>query len=492
MIKMRCLAAAMLIFGFIATTKAAESDVLDLGDDNFVSTLKQQETTLVMFYAPWCGHCKRLKPEYAKAAELVKDDDPPIRLAKVDCTEAGKETCSKYSVSGYPTLKIFRQDEVSQDYNGPREALGIAKYMRAQVGPASKNVRSLEELVKFLDTKETSIFGNFEDIDSKLAKIFLKFADKNREKYRFGHSSDEEVLKKNGETDKIVLIRAPHLSNKFEASTVKFEGSSESDLSTFVKENYHGLVGHRTQDTSRDFQNPLITAYYSVDYQKNPKGTNYWRNRVLKVAKEFAGQISFAVSSKDDFQHELNEYGYDFVGDKPVVLARDAKNLKYSLKDEFSVENLQDFVEKLLAGELEAYIKSEAVPESNDAPVKVAVAKNFDDIVINNGKDTLIEFYAPWCGHCKKLTPIYEELAEKLQDEEVVIVKMDATANDVPPEFNVRGFPTLFWLPKDSKNKPVSYNGGREVDDFIKYIAKEATSELKSFDRDGRPKKTEL
>jgi len=69
---------------------------------------------------------------------------------------------------------------------------------------------------------------------------------------------------------------------------------------------------------------------------------------------------------------------------------------------------------------------------------------------------------------------------------------MDATANDVPPEFNVRGFPTLFWLPKDAKNKPVSYNGGREVDDFLKYIAKEATTELKGFDRSGKPKKTEL
>ncbi|KAH8401434.1 hypothetical protein KR009_005448, partial [Drosophila setifemur] len=486
------LSAAVLLLGAIAIASGAEQDVLELGDDDFSSTLKQHETTLVMFYAPWCGHCKRLKPEYAKAAEIVKDDDPPIKLAKVDCTEAGKEVCSKYSVSGYPTLKIFRQDEVSQDYNGPREAIGIAKYMRAQVGPASKNLKSVEELLKFLDTKDTTLFGYFSDVDSKLAKVFLKFADKNREKYRFGHSSDADVLAKQGETDKIVLIRAPHLSNKFEASTVKFEGSSESDLTTFVKENYHGLVGHRTQDTVRDFQNPLITAYFSVDYQKNPKGTNYWRNRVLKVAKEFVGQINFAIASKDDFQHELNEYGYDFVGDKPVILARDEKNLKYALKDEFSVENLQDFVEKLLGSELEPYIKSEAIPESNDAPVKVAVAKNFDDLVINNGKDTLIEFYAPWCGHCKKLTPIYEELAEKLQDEEVSIVKMDATANDVPPEFNVRGFPTLFWLPKDAKNKPVSYNGGRELDDFVKYIAKEASTELKGFDRSGKPKKVEL
>ena len=52
----------------------------------------------------------------------------------------------------------------------------------------------------------------------------------------------------------------------------------------------------------------------------------------------------------------------------------------------------------------------------------------------------LIEFYAPWCGHCKSLAPKYEELAKKLEKEDdIVIAKMDATANDVPSNFEVRG-----------------------------------------------------
>jgi protein disulfide isomerase family A protein 3 len=82
----------------------------------------------------------------------------------------------------------------------------------------------------------------------------------------------------------------------------------------------------------------------------------------------------------------------------------------------------------------------------------------------------------------------------QLKDEDVAIVKMDATANDVPPLYEVRGFPTLFWVPKDQKDKPIKYEGGREVSDFIKFIAKEATNELKAYDRSGNPKesKTEL
>lgn len=132
--------------------------------------------------------------------------------------------------------------------------------------------------------------------------------------------------------------------------------------------------------------------------------------------------------------------------------------LHFSVDLFFSVEALELFVQDLLEGKLTPYLKSSPIPDSNDEPVKVAVALNFEQVVLNNNKDTLIEFYAPWCGHCKKLTPIYDELAAKLIDEDVAIVKMDATANDVPPSFDVRGFPTLFWLPKDSKDKPVRYD----------------------------------
>lgn len=248
------------------------------------------------------------------------------------------------------------------------------------------------------------------------------------------------------------------------------------------------MVGHRTRESTQEFKVPLVVAYYNVDYVKNPKGTNYWRNRVLKVAKEFAGRINFAISAKDDFQHEINEYGYDYTGEKPLILARDAKNQKFIMKDEFSVESLQNFVSNLEDGKLEPYVKSEPIPESNDAPVKVAVGKNFQEIVIDNDKDTLVEFYAPWCGHCKKLAPVFDEVAEKLIKEDVSIVKMDATANDVPPPFEVRGYPTLYWLPKNSKSNPRPYQGGREVKDFIEFIAKEATNELKGYDRKGNEK----
>lgn len=84
------------------------------------------------------------------------------------------------------------------------------------------------------------------------------------------------------------------------------------------------------------------------------------------------------------------------------------------MKDTFSIESFEQFIKDLIDNKLEPYLKSEPIPEKNDDPVKVAVAKNFEEVVSNNGKDTLIEFYAPWCGHCKKLAPAFDELGQKV------------------------------------------------------------------------------
>jgi len=482
----------LFLLGALVFLASCQADVLDLVDSDFDSTLAGIDTALVMFYAPWCGHCKKLKPEFEMANGDLLANDPPVTLVKVDCTEGGKDSCNRFEVKGYPTLKIFKNGELSSDYNGPREAKGIVKFMKTQVGPASKELKSVADADKLLALPETVVLG-LGDASSTLLKTFLKAADKLREDVKFGHSAEAAVLEKLGvEGPAVVLYRPANLKNKFEESSVAYAGgeSDKAVMVQWIKDAYHGLCGHRTPGKAKDFGLPLVTAYYDVDYAKNPKGTNYWRNRVLKVAKEFPG-YKYAVSNKDDFQQELSEFGLEHVsGDEPVVTARDASGQKYKMEDKFSMPALTDFLTQLEAGNLEPYMKSEALPD-NSGNVKVAVAKNFEELVTKSEKDVLIEFYAPWCGHCKKLTPIYDELGDKMAEEDVEIVKMDATANDVPPTFDVKGFPTLYWLPKNSK-KPVTYNGGREVDEFVKYIAEHATDELKGYTRKGKEKKSEL
>lgn len=218
---------------------------------------------------------------------------------------------------------------------------------------------------------------------------------------------------------------------------------------------------------------PLVKLYTDVDWERNPKGTNYFLNRLRKVGEKFANLFSFAVASKKSFANELNDLGLTTV-DSPVVIHDLKKNQKFRRDDaKFSLESLEALITEFIGGKMEPHIKSEPIPESNDDDVKIVVAKNFHDIVLDPSKDVLLEAYAPWCGHCKSLEPKYKELGKKVKDTKtLVIAKVDATANDLPPEFPVQGFPTIFFVPANDKANPIKYEGGREVDDFLAFLKK--------------------
>ncbi|KAG4138399.1 hypothetical protein ERO13_D07G131800v2 [Gossypium hirsutum] len=112
-------------------------------------------------------------------------------------------------------------------------------------------------------------------------------------------------------------------------------------------------------------------------------------------------------------------------------------------------------------------VKIATLPSS----VVVLNADNFNEIVLDETKDVLVEFYAPWCGHCKSLAPIYEKVATAFKlEEDVVISNLDVDKyTDVAEKYGVSGYPTLKLFPKGNKAGE-DYHGERELDDFVSFI----------------------
>jgi len=110
----------------------------------------------------------------------------------------------------------------------------------------------------------------------------------------------------------------------------------------------------------------------------------------------------------------------------------------------------------------------------SEGNVKDLTPDNFDTIV-DGSKSVFVEFFAPWCGHCKNLAPAYEQVGDAFAKyPEVVIAKVDADAHkDLGGRFGVRGFPTLKFFPK-GKTEPEDYSGGREANDIIEFVNNKA------------------
>jgi protein disulfide-isomerase A1 len=203
----------------------------------------------------------------------------------------------------------------------------------------------------------------------------------------------------------------------------------------------------------------------------------------MTVFKEAAvahkGKMLFAYAgSANQIQEKLKEFMGVTADDMPTLRAILPEKMKKfnapHAASELTVANIGEFIDGIKAGTIKPHLKSAVAPETQ-GDVVVVVGTEFEKIVMDPTKDVLVKYYAPWCGHCKKLAPVWDELGAAFKDSaDVVIAKFDATVNEADG-VEVRGYPTLTWYPRSNK-AGVSYEGERDLESFKKYITENAES----------------
>ncbi|KAG0057446.1 protein disulfide-isomerase precursor [Gryganskiella cystojenkinii] len=453
------LAATSLFAGVNADAETTPSDVIVLNQKNFASTVPSEKLILVEFYAPWCGHCKALAPEYEIAATELKEHSIPI--AKVDCT-VETDLCQEHGIQGYPTLKVFREG-VATDYSGPRKADGIVSYLKKQTLPALSELTA--DTVSAFSVSDRVVIVGVLPKDSEKRAVLEKVANELRDEYVFGVVEESEDTKSG-----IVLYK------KFDEGKNVLDGDFDAEsLTAFIRTNAVPImdeIGPSNYATYMEAGIPLAYFFFSSPEDKTKFAD------VETVAKEYKGKVNFVyIDAKKFGAHAANlnlKESWPAFGVQNVV-----SGAKFPLDQdtELSIEKIKALVEGVLAGTVEASVKTEAVPETNDGPVKVVVGSQYSEIVEDQEKDVLIEFYAPWCGHCKNLAPIYEEVGALYKGSNIVVAKMDATANDLPEHlpFKVEGFPTIKFR-KAGSSEYIDFEGQRDKESFVKFLNENAVN----------------
>jgi thioredoxin domain-containing protein 5 len=395
------------VLSFAATCVSAADDdddtnVVTMGADFKEEVAKNNH--LVMFYAPWCGHCKRLHPTWDELSKkFSENEEKDVVIAKVDCT-VETAVCSDNDVTGYPTLKFFKKDseEAAEKYRGGRD---------------------LENLVKFIN-KEMGLEQEKEDLVSEAATA-----------------------------DKGLYVLS---ERSFPGHVAKKD--------TFVKF-YAPWCGHCTK--LAPIWDDLASEFESDDS--------------VSVAK-----IDCTTASALCQEHEVKGYptlAY-FRNGKKIENYRGARNLK----------EMKDFIVSMKEMKGKASDTADKVPSADAVPAADANAESTVALLtVDNFKDTvksgvtLVKFFAPWCGHCKRLAPVWEELAAKYEgNDAVTIAKVDCTSDDnknkeLCSEQGVNGFPTLLL-----------FKDGAKVEEFSGKRTTETLQEFVNKHSDAKDKKDEL
>ncbi|CAH8385927.1 unnamed protein product [Eruca vesicaria subsp. sativa] len=280
------------------------------------------------------------------------------------------------------------------------------------------------------------------------------------------------------------------LLKKEEEKLARFDGNfTKAAITEFVSANKVPLVINFTREgASMIFENSVknqLILFATTNESEKHLPT------LREVAKSFKRKFVFVYVQMDNEDYEEAVSGFFGVtGNAPkfcicvcsrfFVYTGNENMRKFILDGELTVNNIKASSTSIFLRQTKPFYKSDPVPENNDGDVKIIVGNNFDEIVLDESKDVLLEIYAPWCGYCQSFEPIYNKLGKYLKGiDSLVVAKMDGTTNE-HPRAKADGFPTILFFPGGNKSfDPITVDVDRTVVELYKFLKKHASTPFK-------------
>jgi len=461
----------LFVLPSLAFQQEEETHSLLLTELDFHDAIKENEYLLVNFHALWCRYSKKLKPEWKSLGETLNKDSSKVKLAKVEAYDE-KKLAEEYGIEGYPTIKLFIKG-TPHDYNGERLQSHLLEFVHRKLkDPLTEisDVKSIED--KLLEYEWVGVLiGNANEDTVKNVAFNVN------DVYWVKTSASAVKDQYKAQDGQFVLV------NNISKSSDTFAGTFSDDaLAKFVDEHKFPAIPRFSRGTAERIflsEDPsLILIVKDADSGKNAEAAFTEANKQLNT------KIFMSVAN---YQEEIGKLLTENLGidasELPtvrIVRADRERIRKYYLEGAITSDSIVGFYNDYKDKKAKRFYLSEPVPTENPDLVKKVVTKSFKDMVLNPENEVLIMFWAPWCGHCRAMMPVYDNVARKTREVPgFIVAKIDLSVNDVEGfGLDIVEYPTILLFTKKDKENPIEFKGERNEYVFNDFIRAHATVNL--------------
>jgi len=442
--------------------------------------VSKSEFVVVTFHSTITEQIKELSKRVVEEIDRVTsalNQDNRVRFVGVSLDQH-PEAMNEFGLSDIPSIVIFR-DKYPRVYYGQRTGYTMFSFFQdlLTVDPVKIIVNKQEKKQFSSDDHSVRVVGYFTKEGESL-EAFKMAARHFQGEITFGLVQDPKLAKTwklKSEGDISIVKPGERAINNPNIFTTR------DGLVEWIQENKKPLWGILTFQNIYSVWQGIKTTF--VVFLKNMD--EHYSKTVLSVFKTLAKQygpshdIAFVVVDAGVYKEFVQGVGLTDEDLPTFAIFHPSKRKEYFFpkdKLQMNINNAKRWLDSFLAGKLES-IQDKPFYSEQDAVVQVD-AENFKEIVLDESKDVLLEFYAPWCGHCASLAPHYKSVALHFKlFPSIILGAFDAQASAVPEQYNVTGLPSLLFFPSTNKENPVLFSGyARDRSGLVQFILEHQTT----------------
>ncbi|KAG2320444.1 hypothetical protein Bca4012_056517 [Brassica carinata] len=313
-----------------------DGTVLELTDSNFESAISTFDCVFVDFYAPWCGHCKRLNPELDAAAPILAKLKQPIIIAKLNADKYSR-LARKLEIDAFPTLMLYNHG-VPMEYYGPRKADLLVRYLKKFVAPDVAVLESDSHVKDFVEDAGTSFpvfigFGLNESLISGLGRKYKKKA-----WFAVAKDASEDVMV-SYDFDKAPALVAQHPA--YNEHSVFYGPFEDGFLEEFVKQNFLPLILPINRDTLKllkeDERKMVLTIVEDETHESMGKLI-----KALRAAAHANRDLVFGYVGVEQFEEFADSFHADKKAKLPKIVVWDGDEEYYQVSGIETISHEED------------------------------------------------------------------------------------------------------------------------------------------------------